>query len=70
MVKPGTQKELVEYVLVIIGFDEQARDYLATTKKIYLYARLVLLTEVIEKNVKESKGIFSDVDGLEIRKFI
>ena len=57
MVKPGTQKELVEHVLTVIGFDEQARDYLATTKKIYLYVHLVSQTEeLIEKYIQKSEA--------------
>ena len=45
MVKPGTQQELVEYVLAVIAFDEESRDYLMTTEKVNLYVRLVSLIE-------------------------
>ena len=69
MVKPGTQQELVEFVLSVIGFDEESRDYLITTEKVNSYVRLVLLTEeIIGKYVKESDGKIVRVEGLEIKK--
>ena len=71
MVKPGTRKELVEHVLTVIGFDKEARDYLATTRKIFSYARLVSQTdELIQIYINESGGIFSHADGIEIKKLI
>ena len=71
MVKPGTRKELVEHVLTVIGFDEQTRDYLTTGKKFFSYVRLVTQTdELIQIYVKESEGIFSQADGLEIKRLI
>ena len=71
MVKSGTRKELVEHVLTVIGFDEQAREFLVTKNKINSYARLVTQTdELIQIYVKESEGIFSRADGMEIKKLI
>ena len=71
MVKSGTRQELVEHVLTVIGFDEQAREYLVTKKRINSYARLVSQTdELTQIYVKESEGIFSRADGMEIKKLI
>ena len=69
MVKPGTRQELVEHVLAVIAFDEEARDYLMTTRKVNSYIRLVSQTEeLIGIYVEESDGKLSHADGQEIKK--
>ena len=60
---------MVEHVFAVIGFEEEPRDYLMTTRKVNSYVRLISQTEeLIEKYVKESDGKLSRADGQEIKK--